>query len=42
MPVPHDESQSHAARPADSRLAGAVRILDSIADSLIILDRECR
>src|SRR3954451_22519956 len=35
-----DEDQSSPDRPGESELAGAMRILDSIADGLVILDRE--
>ena len=42
MPGPQDETQSSSDRPGESELAGASRILDSIADGLVILDREWR
>ena len=42
MPEPRDEARSNPASPGESEPAVPMRILDSIADGLVILDREWR
>jgi PAS domain S-box-containing protein len=42
MPEPQDEPRSNSDRPGESEPAISMRILDSIADGLVVLDRNWR